>query len=57
MLCFKLGLVRFPTAVTEAIFKDYTAVRLLETDILDIPAIIKHNQLVCLFFYFFIIDS
>lgn len=45
MLCFKLGLVRFPTAVTEAIFKDYTAVRLLETDILDIPAIIKHNQL------------
>jgi hypothetical protein len=49
MLCFKLGLVRFPTAVTEAIFKDYTAVRLLETDILDIPAIIKHNQLVCLF--------
>jgi hypothetical protein len=46
MLCFRLNLVRLSSAVLEAIFKDHTAVRLVETDILDIPAVIKHSHLV-----------
>jgi ribosomal protein S17 len=49
MMSFKLGLVQFPSAVTEAIFRDYTSVRLVETDILSIPATIKHSHLTHIF--------
>ncbi|ELR12268.1 uncharacterized protein ACA1_372570 [Acanthamoeba castellanii str. Neff] len=48
-LSFNLGLVQLPSVVTEAIFKDPTSVQLVETDILSIPAIVKHTHLTHIF--------